>query len=131
MSEPHDAEPRRHLPVPIRVEIFDVDANENTDSPAEGSDYAVNFYPGGMCVQTRNARVEGDRFRIRFTLEPGSKPIEAECQVVWCGSDSALFTGCLFFEMGVRFLKLSRRGLSAIDRFVRDGMDQTGPQVGM
>lgn len=70
------AEPRRDLPVPVRVEMRRPDGTTTVE-------YAVNISPGGLCLQLSGGLSEGDEVRVEFTLPPSGPAVSADASVVW------------------------------------------------
>lgn len=69
-------EPRRDLPVPVRVDLHRPDGTTTVE-------YAVNLSPGGLCLQLKIPLSEGDRVQVVFTLPPAGPTVHAEARVVW------------------------------------------------
>jgi hypothetical protein len=102
---------RRHLRIPVKVELQEGDHW----SPPE---WAINISCSGMGLQSRAARKQDERIRLRLRLSPGDPMIEAEADVVWCTEETDLTPGMHYFEMGLRFVSLSEEARSLIAAFV-------------
>jgi c-di-GMP-binding flagellar brake protein YcgR len=77
-----ESEPRRDLPVPIRVEMRRPDGTTTVE-------YAVNISPGGVCLHLSRGLSEGDEVRVEFTLPPSGPTVRADASVVWISSPEA------------------------------------------
>jgi hypothetical protein len=76
------SEPRRDLPVPVRVEMQRPDGTTTVE-------YAVNVSPGGVCLHLSRGLSEGDEVRVEFTLPPSGPTVSADASVVWTSSPEA------------------------------------------
>lgn len=88
------AEPRRDLPVPVRVEMRRPDGTTSVE-------YAVNISPGGLCLHLSGGLSEGDEVHVEFTLPPSGPTVRADASVVWT-SDAREGEGTLS-EIGLKF----------------------------
>jgi hypothetical protein len=92
-----DSEPRRHLPVPLRVDLRRPDGTT-------AAEYAVNISPGGLCLHVKEALSEGDRIQVEFTLPPAGPTVRGDARVVWTRREGAEGGEGRFCETGVQFV---------------------------
>jgi hypothetical protein len=90
------SEPRRDLPVPLRVELRRPDGTTTVE-------YAVNISPGGLCLHLEDTLAEGDRVGVEFTLPPSGPAVRADGRVVWTSWKGAEGDDGRFCETGVEF----------------------------
>jgi len=90
------SEPRRDLPVPLRVELQRPDGTTTVE-------YAVNISPGGLCLHLEDTLSEGDRVGLGFTLPPSGPTVSADGRVVWTSWQGAEGDEGRFCETGVKF----------------------------
>ena len=88
-------EPRRDLPVPVRVDLRRSDGTTAVE-------YAVNVSPGGLCLHLKEPLAEGDRFHVEFTLPPSGPAVSAEARVVWTQWEEGSAEEGGFYETGVQ-----------------------------
>jgi uncharacterized protein (TIGR02266 family) len=105
------ADKRRHLRIPLKVELVEGDHW----GPPE---WAINISSGGIGLQARASLKVGSRVRLRFRLAPEDPLIETEADVVWCTEEADLTPGMHYFEMGLHFVSLSEEERSLIAAFV-------------
>jgi hypothetical protein len=102
---------RRHLRIPIKVQILDGD---HWGQP----EWAINLSAGGLGLQARRPRERGERLTVRFKLTPVDPPIELEAEAVWCAQEEDLTPGMHYYEMGLRFVEVPKHALRALCTFV-------------
>ena len=90
------SEPRRDLPVPLRVDLRRPDGTTTVE-------YAVNISPGGLCLHLENALAAGDRVHVEFTLPPSGPTVRADASVVAIKGEEAAGVEGRFCETGVEF----------------------------
>jgi hypothetical protein len=88
-------QPRRDLPVPLRVDLRRPDGTTTAE-------YAVNISPGGLCLHLKNALSEGDRVQVEFTLPPSGPTVRADARVVWTSWEGGEGEEAGFCETGVQ-----------------------------
>jgi uncharacterized protein (TIGR02266 family) len=93
------AEPRRDLPVPLRVDLRRPDGSTTVE-------YAVNISPGGLCLQLKDPLAEGDQVQVEFTLPPSGLTVRAEARVVWTNWMGAEGDEEYFCETGLQLAGL-------------------------
>jgi uncharacterized protein (TIGR02266 family) len=93
---PQPPEPRRDLPVPIRVELRRSDGTVSTE-------YAINISGGGACLQLREPPQVGERVHLEFALPIGGEPLILRAIVIWCTCLEERGDHARFCETGVRF----------------------------
>jgi hypothetical protein len=91
-----DSEPRRDLPVPLRVDVRRPDGTTTVE-------YAVNISPGGLCLHLERALSRGDPVHLEFTLPPSGPVVRADANVVWIKEEEAVGVEGRFCETGVEF----------------------------
>jgi hypothetical protein len=91
-----DNEPRRDLPVPLRVDLRRPDGTTTVE-------YAVNISPGGLCLHLEDALSTGDRVHVEFTLPPSGPTVRADASVVWIKGQEGAGVEGRFCETGVEF----------------------------
>ena len=108
---PPQADRRRYLRVPVRVEVAATDSQY-------GSAYAINMSKTGLCLQSAEQYPPGLRLRLRFRLCPINERVELEAEVIWCTQETDLAPGMTFYEVGVRFLAVPPREHKLLVAFV-------------
>jgi uncharacterized protein (TIGR02266 family) len=89
-------EPRRALPVPLRVRV--------QPSVGEAREaWALDLSPGGLCLRVRAPLAEGDDVALHLALPPGAPPTWSRGRVVWVSRDAASDGAPRSWEVGVRF----------------------------
>jgi hypothetical protein len=91
-----ESEPRRDLPVPVRVDLRRPDGTTTVE-------YAVNISASGLCLHLKDFLSEGDRIRVEFTLPPSGPTVRADASVVWVGCPEAEGEEGRLSEIGVQF----------------------------
>lgn len=104
-------ERRRHLRIPLRVEI-------RIGEAWEGPEWAINISVGGLGIQSRAPLKVGQRVRLRFRLAPGAPLLETDADVVWCVPEIQLIPGLHYYELGASFVNLDEADREMIRRFV-------------
>jgi hypothetical protein len=94
-------EPRRDLPVPVRVDLRRSDGTGAVE-------YAVNVSPGGVCLHLKEPLFEGETVHLEFTLPPSGPTVSADGRVVWTQWEEGSAGEVGFYETGVQL-----RGLDA------------------
>ena len=94
------SDPRRDLPVPLRVDLRRPDGTTTVE-------YAVNISRGGLCLHVKESLSEGDRIGVEFTLPPAGPTVRADGKVAWTGSKEGTEVGGQHFcETGVQFTRI-------------------------
>jgi hypothetical protein len=115
MTGPADRrDKRRHLRIPLRVEIHD---GEHWGPP----EWAINLSSTGVGLQIRSKREVGERLRIRFRVGPDEPVTETEAEVGWCAKETDLTPGMQYYEMGLRFDPLPEETHRVLAAFVESG----------
>lgn len=110
-------EPRRELPVPLRVEVTGPDGSAS-------SEYAVNLSSGGVCLHVRRLLRPGDAIGLDFTLPPSGLRVAARARVVWTSAHGAEGSAARFWETGVRFVELDEELREALHRYASEAGEQ-------
>lgn len=103
-------EPRRHLPVPLRVEL-------RIRGRAWRPEYAVNLSPGGLCLHLREPVAVGDPVGVAFELPWSGQRLEVWARVVWVGPEEHPSGARAFREMGVAFDALDESVRAELRRY--------------
>jgi Tfp pilus assembly protein PilZ len=102
------SEPRRDLPVPVRVEMRRPDGFTSVE-------YAVNISPGGLCLHLSGGLSVGDKVHLEFTLPPSGPTVSADASVVWTG-DTRSGEGTLS-EIGLKFEDLEASVREQLEKY--------------
>jgi hypothetical protein len=92
-------EPRRHLPVPLPVEIQEPDGTWVVE-------YAVNLSASGLCLHLRSPLRLGATVHVAFELPGSGRKIETLARVIWVSRETG-DGGTHFGEMGLALEWLS------------------------
>jgi hypothetical protein len=92
-------DPRRDLPVPLRVDLRRSDGTTTVE-------YAVNISSGGLCLHVQETLAEGDRIGVEFALPPAGPTVRADAKVAWTGKQGAEVGEQHFCETGVQFTRI-------------------------
>lgn len=106
-------EPRRDLPVPLRVGVRRPDG-------AEREEYAVNVSPGGLCLHLRDVLRPGDEIGVVFSLPPDDLRVDARARVVWTSAHDGPGDAPRFWETGVQLLDLDEPVREALHRYASE-----------
>lgn len=90
------SEPRRDLPVPVRVALTTAQGTTTTE-------YAVNLSAGGACLQVRRPLGAGEVVHLAFELPLDETPVSVRGRIIWCTREDERSERGRFCEMGVRF----------------------------
>jgi hypothetical protein len=93
------SDPRRDLPVPLRVDLRRPDGTTSVE-------YAVNISSGGLCLHVKETLSEGDRIEVEFTLPPGGPTVRADGRVAWTGKEGGEVGEQHFRETGVQSTRI-------------------------
>ncbi|HSD27232.1 MAG TPA: PilZ domain-containing protein [Vicinamibacteria bacterium] len=110
-------EPRRDLPVPVRVAL-------TTSGGTTTVEYAVNLSAGGACLQVRRPLAEGERVHLAFELPQDELPVSVAARVVWCTRDEERGERGRFCEMGVQFSDADATLVERLGRFARQPVNR-------
>lgn len=106
-------EPRRELPVPLRVVVRRSDGGRSEE-------YAVNVSPGGLCLHLRDVLRPGDEIGVAFTLPPNELRVDARARVIWTNAHGGVDDAPRFWETGVQLLDLDGPVREALHRYASE-----------
>jgi hypothetical protein len=113
-----EVEPRRDLPVPVRVDLQRPDGTTVVE-------YAVNVSPRGLCLHLKHPLSEGDRLRVEFTLPPSGPTVCAEGTVVWTSwEEGASGKEGDFYETGVLLSGVEKEVAQQLSEYASQPIDR-------
>jgi hypothetical protein len=113
-----ESEPRRDLPVPVRVDLRRPDGTTAVE-------YAVNVSPGGLCLHLKVPIPEGERLWLEFTLPPSGPTVRAEGRVVWTScEEGATSEEGGFHETGVQLSGLDAEVARQLTAYASQPIDR-------
>lgn len=111
------SEPRRDLPVPVRVALKTAQGTTTTE-------YAVNLSAGGACLQVRRPLGEGEIVHLAFELPLDETAVSVSGRVIWCTRAAERSEGGRFCELGVRFEDADAGLVERLRRFARQPVNR-------
>jgi Tfp pilus assembly protein PilZ len=111
------SEPRRDLPVPLRVNLRRPDGTTTVE-------YAVNISSGGVCLHVKDTLSAGDRVHVEFTLPPSGPTIRADARVEWTSWQGAEGEERRFCETGVQFTGIEESVEQQLFAYARQPVDR-------
>ena len=111
------SEPRRDLPVPVRVALTTAQGTTTTE-------YAVNLSAGGACLQVRRPLGAGEVVHLAFELPLDETPVSVRGRVVWCTREDERSERGRFCEMGVRFEDVDASLVEKLRGFARQPVNR-------